>query len=428
MTALQRMNSGDVGLYHTVYSSQWQNVQHVRGPREEQILRHDTRSPRSTPARTMPKMNFYVHGEHDFSNVRAITQQRLVGQPLPDPAKIERPLPPPAPPVVTTISSKPARRPPAYARAEDDSSFKEMSFTTCNSTAFKIVHRVVERAAGVRLTYAEENNGLSVRISSSEYGRRKAACTYILYRLSGENSDGSPFPFGLLGNPTLCKTLRCPSFVDTSVLASRLFKDNAIFLKAKEIGVLVDLTFLNDSRIIYIMAVDARPQQAMQQWIIDQAAHARSTAPVEPSAVLTRLSLSEPADSPTSSAASSPRAMAVAASFPAMTKEMAAEIRPDDWPALGSSRGGLGGGIYTQPAPPSTPFPLPETATAAMVPAATYDEDKSCKICMSEDVTHVFVPCGHMVACGGCAQSILKSSGACPICCKPCIMVMQVYD
>ncbi|XP_008933482.1 PREDICTED: baculoviral IAP repeat-containing protein 7-like, partial [Merops nubicus] len=39
-------------------------------------------------------------------------------------------------------------------------------------------------------------------------------------------------------------------------------------------------------------------------------------------------------------------------------------------------------------------------------------EERRCKVCMDRDVSVVFVPCGHLVACGDCAVNLRS----CPIC------------
>ena len=39
-------------------------------------------------------------------------------------------------------------------------------------------------------------------------------------------------------------------------------------------------------------------------------------------------------------------------------------------------------------------------------------EQRTCKICMDEEVCVVFVPCGHLVCCATCAPPLSK----CPIC------------
>ncbi|KAM9127415.1 E3 ubiquitin-protein ligase XIAP isoform 1-T1 [Pangshura tecta] len=40
-------------------------------------------------------------------------------------------------------------------------------------------------------------------------------------------------------------------------------------------------------------------------------------------------------------------------------------------------------------------------------------EEKMCKICMDKDISVVFIPCGHLVACKECAEAVDK----CPVCC-----------
>lgn len=39
-------------------------------------------------------------------------------------------------------------------------------------------------------------------------------------------------------------------------------------------------------------------------------------------------------------------------------------------------------------------------------------EERTCKVCMDKDVSVVFVPCGHLVACEECALNLRL----CPIC------------
>ena len=278
----------------------------------------------------MPKVqNFYQHASHDWSNTRSIMPQRTSA--------------PSAPPAA--MPSKPSRRHPAYATAEDEHSFASISFRGCNPKDFKIVRSVIEQAAGVRLAYTEESGGLTVRILSPDFGRRKAACTYILYRLSGDD-----FPFGLL-SPNLCHIIKLPPHVDIRAFAARIFKENKVFLKAKEVGVLVDLTFLNAERLIYIMAVDARPQQAMRQWIIAEAAHATDKAFAE-------LVASESADarggSPPDSASSSASSLRQTGSGAPFWPQAAEENATDSWPALGVPGGGGGGGRRSAPPSPAS--------------------------------------------------------------------------
>jgi len=46
------------------------------------------------------------------------------------------------------------------------------------------------------------------------------------------------------------------------------------------------------------------------------------------------------------------------------------------------------------------------------------DDDSECCICLEEDKTHVFKPCGHYVCCGGCVELLQNAKQPCPICRK----------
>ncbi len=52
---------------------------------------------------------------------------------------------------------------------------------------------------------------------------------------------------------------------------------------------------------------------------------------------------------------------------------------------------------------------------------------EKCKICYDKDISCVFVPCGHLVACLRCGVRIDRESGACPICQKDIALVTQTY-
>ncbi|TNN38104.1 E3 ubiquitin-protein ligase XIAP [Liparis tanakae] len=49
--------------------------------------------------------------------------------------------------------------------------------------------------------------------------------------------------------------------------------------------------------------------------------------------------------------------------------------------------------------------------------------EKQCKICMDRDIAIVFIPCGHLVACKKCSESLVK----CPICCGAIMQKIQTY-
>ncbi|KAM9469778.1 E3 ubiquitin-protein ligase XIAP isoform 1-T2 [Clarias gariepinus] len=50
--------------------------------------------------------------------------------------------------------------------------------------------------------------------------------------------------------------------------------------------------------------------------------------------------------------------------------------------------------------------------------------EKLCKVCMDSDVTIVFVPCGHLVTCKKCSESLHK----CPICCAQITQKIKTYS
>ncbi|CAL8262790.1 unnamed protein product [Lota lota] len=49
--------------------------------------------------------------------------------------------------------------------------------------------------------------------------------------------------------------------------------------------------------------------------------------------------------------------------------------------------------------------------------------EKQCKICMDRDFCMVFIPCGHLVCCSECSQSLSK----CPICCGSITQKIKTY-
>ncbi|CAL8332304.1 unnamed protein product [Gadus morhua 'NCC'] len=49
--------------------------------------------------------------------------------------------------------------------------------------------------------------------------------------------------------------------------------------------------------------------------------------------------------------------------------------------------------------------------------------EKQCKICMDRDICMVFIPCGHLVSCSECSQSL----GKCPICCASITQKVKTY-
>ena len=49
--------------------------------------------------------------------------------------------------------------------------------------------------------------------------------------------------------------------------------------------------------------------------------------------------------------------------------------------------------------------PLPDRASAAV---GEEEEDSSCVVCMDDECTHVFVPCGHVCVCATCAEAVMR--------------------
>lgn len=43
---------------------------------------------------------------------------------------------------------------------------------------------------------------------------------------------------------------------------------------------------------------------------------------------------------------------------------------------------------------------------------AALKENRTCKVCMDHEVSHVFIPCGHAICCGQCVGNVKK----CPMC------------
>uniref|UniRef100_A0A8C3QHJ2 E3 ubiquitin-protein ligase XIAP n=1 Tax=Cyanoderma ruficeps TaxID=181631 RepID=A0A8C3QHJ2_9PASS len=50
-------------------------------------------------------------------------------------------------------------------------------------------------------------------------------------------------------------------------------------------------------------------------------------------------------------------------------------------------------------------------------------EEKLCKICMAKDVSVVFIPCGHLVACKECAQLLSE----CPLCRRDIVKIQEIF-
>uniref|UniRef100_A0A087XNI6 E3 ubiquitin-protein ligase XIAP n=1 Tax=Poecilia formosa TaxID=48698 RepID=A0A087XNI6_POEFO len=68
----------------------------------------------------------------------------------------------------------------------------------------------------------------------------------------------------------------------------------------------------------------------------------------------------------------------------------------------------------------TTPFLLDEDPMEKLM---KLQREKQCKICMDRDICIVFIPCGHLVSCKQCSESLVK----CPICCGAIAQKIKAY-
>ncbi|XP_078579679.1 baculoviral IAP repeat-containing protein 7-like [Branchiostoma floridae x Branchiostoma japonicum] len=54
-------------------------------------------------------------------------------------------------------------------------------------------------------------------------------------------------------------------------------------------------------------------------------------------------------------------------------------------------------------------------------------EERMCKICMTNDATMVFIPCGHLCCCEGCAHTMRSRGRKCPICRARILKVQRAF-
>jgi len=54
-------------------------------------------------------------------------------------------------------------------------------------------------------------------------------------------------------------------------------------------------------------------------------------------------------------------------------------------------------------------------------------EDQTCRVCFNCEINTVFVPCGHMALCKGCADSVARIHHVCPYCRANIGSVVQVF-
>ena len=55
-------------------------------------------------------------------------------------------------------------------------------------------------------------------------------------------------------------------------------------------------------------------------------------------------------------------------------------------------------------------------------------EPHTCVVCMDEESTHLFSPCGHRCVCNACGTAVMGFSSACPVCRAPATGIQRVWE
>jgi len=86
------------------------------------------------------------------------------------------------------------------------------------------------------------------------------------------------------------------------------------------------------------------------------------------------------------------------------------------WPSLGRS-GTNGSAVGSVPdSGRASPDYASERDSAAKCDEPKACDNSECAVCLSAEACHAFLPCGHMAACGECAEAVHKQQGYCPMC------------
>jgi Zinc finger, C3HC4 type (RING finger) len=59
--------------------------------------------------------------------------------------------------------------------------------------------------------------------------------------------------------------------------------------------------------------------------------------------------------------------------------------------------------------------------------AAKEKEDTMCVVCLAQEKTHMFLPCGHRCACEYCASQVVRHTRRCPICRSHSQSIVKVF-
>ena len=66
-------------------------------------------------------------------------------------------------------------------------------------------------------------------------------------------------------------------------------------------------------------------------------------------------------------------------------------------------------------------------AEALDTAAAALAEAQECVVCMEQEKSYVLVPCGHAVVCQSCAENIMATTRACPVCRQHVEQVIKLF-
>lgn len=54
-------------------------------------------------------------------------------------------------------------------------------------------------------------------------------------------------------------------------------------------------------------------------------------------------------------------------------------------------------------------------------------DESECCVCLTNDKSWIFIPCGHVCVCRDCAHDIMASSRECPLCRQKTTGIFQVF-
>ena len=95
-----------------------------------------------------------------------------------------------------------------------------------------------------------------------------------------------------------------------------------------------------------------------------------------------------------------------------------------------AQHGSMTATIPTTPSP-STPTPQTEPPLVVQRPketsAAQAMADNKCVVCLDKQVTHAYIPCGHLCVCRDCVANYDAANDSCPLCRERSYCVTKIY-